>query len=84
MVNWFIRLFTEPPVLQSRGEIKKLVTMTGITAEQQAELYDLCLHMHDDNLQKARALANNYERRGAKFVYILEGGKLKRNPEVDS
>lgn len=83
MFEWLVRLITEPPVLWHRQHIKKLVLMTGITPEEQARLNDLVLHMHEYNLERARILAEYYEERGAKFVYILENGKLKRNPDVD-
>lgn len=84
MFDWLKRLITEAPVIDPsiREKIKKTLLMVGITPEEQQELFDLGLHKNPDNLVKGKTLTDAYERRGAKFVYIVENGKLKRNPEL--
>lgn len=84
MFNWLRKLITEPPVIDPsiRAKIKKTLLMVGITPEEQQELFDLGLHKNPDNLVRGQALTDAYERRGAKFVYIVENGKFKRNPAL--
>lgn len=85
MFRWLARLIVEPPVITpwNRAEIKKTLLMVGITPEQQQELFDLGLHMNEDNLRIGKRLTDEYERQGAKFVYIVDNGKLKRNPDAE-
>jgi len=75
--RWWNGELPAPPF--KRDTLRRLVTMRGITNEQQEELFRLVLH--GATYERAIELSGQYAQGGATFVYTVEEAK---HPAADA